>query len=336
MSIKPVLWAPLVYGRTYELDFRLIAQPEDFDSTQTAWALKHIYATTTVAERLPSHPRWSLFRNNHYLVIGVTCILQELLETPEYTKDAQNRSLYCFVGYVAKLSHPQEVVAIPPYAEDLGIFLPLGNYIIQQWEQTHLDIPAKRHLPTSLPPYPPTNISIKPTYLSTIEGANKNNEATLWPDSSRAELWQIVSKADFPVSVCLGLPGKKYIINDPFLNGTADDLDKPDIQKKPNESWRECDEVFSTVKERSDQNPLEKITTQLQEFGEFTKQKGIADVNTTINRWENFTESYQKAPQPPPKTQPIFKDLIVEKHPKQKSSLPQDDRTPDQPQKDWF
>ncbi len=56
-------WAGIVYGRSYNLDFRLIAIPEDFTINETHWALEHIIPTTRAAGKLPHHPRWSLFKN---------------------------------------------------------------------------------------------------------------------------------------------------------------------------------------------------------------------------------------------------------------------------------
>ncbi|NJN08167.1 MAG: hypothetical protein HC815_09270 [Richelia sp. RM1_1_1] len=67
-------WSALVYGRTYEVDFRLIAMPEDFNDEDKKWALKYILGTTRSPEKLPEQPRWSLFKNDKYCVVGVTAL----------------------------------------------------------------------------------------------------------------------------------------------------------------------------------------------------------------------------------------------------------------------
>ena len=72
-------WAAIVYGRTYHLDFRFITIPHDFTASDITWASQHILATTHQARNLPSNPRWSLFKNDSYCVVGITCMVRDLI-----------------------------------------------------------------------------------------------------------------------------------------------------------------------------------------------------------------------------------------------------------------
>ena len=98
--------APIVYGRTYEVDFRYIVLPEDFQGNSLVgfeikeqdWLNNHIRSSTLAAEKLPKKPRWSILKNEKYSVIGVTCMADELAK--ENTKDRESRSLYVFLGFM--------------------------------------------------------------------------------------------------------------------------------------------------------------------------------------------------------------------------------------------
>ena len=72
-------WAAIVYGRSYHLDFRIIAVPEDFTKRDIDWAMPYILATTRRANKLITHPRWSLFKNESHCVVGVTCMVRDLI-----------------------------------------------------------------------------------------------------------------------------------------------------------------------------------------------------------------------------------------------------------------
>ena len=150
-------WAAIVYGRSYHLDFRFIAIPDDFTKQDTDWALEHILATTQQARNLANHPRWSLFKNDSHCVIGVTCMVRDLAghsstypreamqrglggfphkrhSTPKeckvpsgrwgvspvqeaIAKDDRGRPLYTFVGYVTKLNSDRVLQNFPAYSE---------------------------------------------------------------------------------------------------------------------------------------------------------------------------------------------------------------------------
>ncbi|NEP81102.1 MAG: hypothetical protein F6K39_24870 [Okeania sp. SIO3B3] len=101
------LWSVIIYGRTKEADFRFLAIPEDFTPEDRYWASKYIHGSTVYPEKLKENPRWSLFKNHKHCVIGVTCMVKDLIGSDRrydyMTEDASRRSIYIFVGYVVKI-----------------------------------------------------------------------------------------------------------------------------------------------------------------------------------------------------------------------------------------
>lgn len=130
-------WAAIVYSRTYETDFRVLAFPEDFSIQDKKWVEANIFKTTFEAENLKQNPRWSFFVNEKYLVIGVSCYADELLQNyPEYgelLKDENGRGLYLFAGYVTQLEPYESLCYIQYTQPTLDIFAPVYAYVKEKW-----------------------------------------------------------------------------------------------------------------------------------------------------------------------------------------------------------
>lgn len=229
-------WSALVYGRTYEVDFRLIAMPKDFTKTDKDWAEKYILGTTKAPEKLPEYPRWSLFKNEKYCVIGVTAMARELVQEfqdenyENLTKDSQGRPLYVFVGYVANLEQEAGCPQIPTYlGSNIDLFKPLYNkYIRQCWSVKSYQ--EARFVPI-LAEYEELDYIASQTvadFDSDYFALNfKNTQVVcLWKDDEkeRQNLWlsaaQNISTSS-SVSLCLGLATQKDASKSPFLNVTA-------------------------------------------------------------------------------------------------------------------
>jgi hypothetical protein len=217
-------WAPIVYGRTLDVDFRFIAVPTDFDQ---AWVQPFVLATMTIAEKLTGGPRWALFQNERTRVVGVTCMARDLVSREDpMIKDVQGRPLYLFAGYAAPRAQgtgPQ--VPLPDGARSLSAFAPLYDYVREQWTVKSARPPRK---------VDPTDVSFpsmaQASRQESVAGQRINLDSwqrALWPDTpdSRLQLWEAISGATRPVSVCLGLARQRDVIDGPFLNATA--LDTP-------------------------------------------------------------------------------------------------------------
>ena len=72
-------WAAIIYGRSYHIDFRFISIPQDFTNIEKNWAAQYILSTFRQANKLSSSPRWSLFKNRSHCILGVTCMVRDLL-----------------------------------------------------------------------------------------------------------------------------------------------------------------------------------------------------------------------------------------------------------------
>jgi hypothetical protein len=137
-------WSPIIYGRTYEVDFRFLVTPVNFSKADMDRIWDYIKVTTRSAETLPGKPRWLFFRGKSECVVGVTCMVRDLMAVlpqlcpqplqplPDMTRDRLGRPLYVFVGYHTKSSNPS---IIPE--RDLKHFLsPYIEFIPQKWFET--------------------------------------------------------------------------------------------------------------------------------------------------------------------------------------------------------
>lgn len=232
-------WAAVVYGRTYEVDFRFIAVPEGFTSEDRGWLWNHIRATLRSAEKLPGNPRWSLFANGRYCVVGVTCMAKDLVGATEdagmsedMTRDFQGRPLYLFTGYVAELDKQEESLPIPQYCEnDIQLFKPLYRYIAEQRLVKSFHPASKVPVPSEYRELDYSQFQGFPTIDGGSFSLNSDpQKVTLWSDSeeNRSNLWMAASRSITsqysPTSLCLGLGGQKDVVDSLFLNATATDV----------------------------------------------------------------------------------------------------------------
>ncbi len=246
-------WAAIVYGRTYEVDFRLLSIPQNFESDDEKWAMKHIRATMQSVNKLPQHPRWSLFRNDKYCIIGVTCMVEELIGSmtnelqTDYIRDFAGRALYVFVGYVTQIDGEKLTpLSIPPYSsESLELFKPVYDYAKAKWFEKSHD--PKHREPIRSEYEALQHISQDEFYKdhdeldAGIGNLNYDSEqAWIWPDEEnfKQSLWQLASQSVKTISLCFGLPSSRSFENSAFLDGTVPSLDeKIEIDKsKPKET----------------------------------------------------------------------------------------------------
>lgn len=229
-------WTAIIYGRSYKVDFSFIALPQDFKIQNSHWALDHIITTTRSANKLSGNPRWSLFKNESHCVVGVTCMVRDLIgnyttiNSDNMTKDIQGRPLYIFVGYVTQLQSKQDIPKIPVYSgKNLDFFQPLYEHVRSIWYIQ--DYQKFNKLPI-LTDYQKINYPQKQTinYYDRILANKLNHQYKapesifLWQDSDeyRQKLWSTAARCQSPISLCLGLTTEQDLINTPFLNGTVD------------------------------------------------------------------------------------------------------------------
>jgi len=245
--------APLVFGRTYEVDFRFLVVPEDFqvpdraDFQMANQALleRHIDATMLLAEQLAEQPRWSIFKDRTHCIFGVTCMVLDV--SNEKTQDRQGRPLYVFLGYVFRSTE------IQPFPMQLEAFRDLyKKYVLPSWDEKSYSIRSKSpKLATyqSLEENADGLSSAKPESL--IELNYERSKIFLWPDlpEFREKLWYAASKSLKPVSICLGLPNEASALRGDFTNGTTLDSQPIKVLDRERKVPQKLDRSSSIFKE---------------------------------------------------------------------------------------
>lgn len=236
-------WAVIVYGRSYHLDFRFITVPHNFTGQDIQWASQHIVATTQQARNLADSPRWSLFKNNSHCIVGVTCMVRDLIgQLAEdfievMAKDDQGRPLYIFVGYVTKLSHQRTIQNFPPYtAEYLDNFKILYREIEKVWLVKNYEQNSRSPLLSQYQPrsFADSAIAITNHQIPELNDyAKYPNKIYLWPSLTRQNnlLWLTSVLCPQPTSTCLNINGKA-LTNSPFLNQTISQLEQFQIKER--------------------------------------------------------------------------------------------------------
>jgi hypothetical protein len=229
-------WATIIYGRTYEVDFRFLALPHDFDQAERDWTMTHIQVMTRSPEGLPNSPRWAVFKNARLCVVGIACMVRELLDRlPEsgedLTRDRTGRPLYTFVGYATRLEN--EGVEIPAFLNgELSLFSPpYQQYVSANWWAKPYEDRSRMAVPTEYQPLQFSTAVLRPDFKTSSWDLNLTEDEAvyLYPDTEeeRQSLWAAAARqilAGQNVSLCLGLTLPRDAFRSPFLNATVADI----------------------------------------------------------------------------------------------------------------
>ncbi len=313
MSNSSLKWSALIYGRTYEVDFRLIAMPKDlFDAEEDRkWAENHILATTQIPEKLSGNPRWSLFTNDKYCVFATTCMVKELFiddndisqETKDITTDFRGRPLYAFIGYVAERDTSGQFPPLPAYSDlEVKQFRPLyEKYLKKYWD-------VKPYQPESKQPH--FTIEDEMFNFTQITSAElKLNQdlkkIRVWSEKYQSDVWNTVIKeieiSQQPISVCLSLSTPRDAENSPFLNATVLRLDTSrdglDLEKYVDKPHQQTKEIRNPLKSLPKEVPQHSESTQYtsqstnnipqHSNSTFSREKGIPLVDDRQREYEN-------------------------------------------------
>jgi hypothetical protein len=224
-------WSAIVYSATFSVDYRFLAIPQDFNSENDEnkkWLEKYVTVTTSVPESLRKTPRWSLFRNEDFCVVGVTSMLKNLAkcsnsENPLLikTQDFQNREIYGFWGYITQIKD-NEVIPIPKM--NLQLFHGLHTYVKDKWlakeynKRTEITEYNKEFSHDDLV------IVNQLCNLKNGELNYKDNKVNLWSVSENEALWSEIANSKDSISLCLNLAREIDAIKSDFSNATALDV----------------------------------------------------------------------------------------------------------------
>jgi len=335
MSKKSKGWAAIVYGRTYHLDFRLITLPHDFTTPEINWASQHIIATTQQARKLVDSPRWSLFKNDHYLVVGVTCMVKDLIGDP--VKDNQGRPLYVFVGYVTQA--PQQIQNLPAYSENcLDNFKILYQEIEQVWLVKNYEQDSRYPSRSQYYPINFCNRAIPKGRRSLIASENQelptlNQELNqqlnqpsqnpdkiyLWQSSTpqNSLLWQTSAQSPAAIATCLNIQGKA-LNNSPFLNQSSTQVEQFQIIDRvaSQGKYRASDstnivDIADAAPNRSYTSLSQKISYRAKEDIDLTLQQAAKMAIASqelINNLSDWHQSRENEPEESEQSDPAAKD----------------------------
>ncbi|MBW4596217.1 MAG: hypothetical protein KME46_25765 [Brasilonema angustatum HA4187-MV1] len=233
-------WAPIIYGRTYAVDFRFLVIPHNFDDQLKNWLWEYIKVTTRAAENLPENPRWIFIRSKKRCVVGVTCMVRDLIGSQadntleDLTRDKVGRPLYAFVGYV---SQDPMITTVP--AMNLELFVePYKQFVPQKWQEVYADLGRNQTAPQELKseydiefsPEKFANKGLKEEQIS-IEQLLPNRQGQevspiiLWNIANASNIWFTAANNHQFLSIALGNLSKRDLIDSRFLNAVINEVE---------------------------------------------------------------------------------------------------------------
>lgn len=242
----------LIYGRTYEVDYRWLANPDDFTSEDLRSALEYIQAVNKAHHEhySGSPPRdlvsWLFWSNKRYCVFGILCNVSLILDETstqrlekDLSRDNQTRSIpYTFLGYVHQ--KPTDICKLPLIYPNLKLFEPLCEYISEKWFEKYTNNPPLSIKYKSLEELGLSNLDLFEIDSEDRVCLNlKSGTVNFYPDRKEYIdiLLNLAARSERPTSLIIGKLPKKFISAGIFLNIVASDVDSPEINS---------DDVFSS------------------------------------------------------------------------------------------
>ena len=229
-------WAPLVYGRTKDVDFRLLAVPEGVSPMMKRWMRLHITGATVFPDDLRDGHRWSIFKNDEYCCFGLTCMASWVSTQRTIVED---RELYLFAGYAAKVdpqAYPDEPYHPPiPTLESLDeppfqVFRTLYDYVDFLWDDDRTSMSTEEIEADIEKPFrvvPRIEQVLKkfgPAPEPNFEELNREADCLrilMHHDKINAGYWNEAANCSGYVSLAIRLPDRSSADLGPYLNATV-------------------------------------------------------------------------------------------------------------------
>lgn len=235
MKISSSKWAPIIYGRTYSVDFRFLVTPRNFEEPQKDFFWNYIKVTTRSAENLSGKPRWIFLRTEKRCLVGVTCMVRDLIgshtgqDSEDLTRDRVERPLYAFVGYVSEDPTPFGIPAM-----DLELFAaPYLKFVSQKWQEVYADLGSNQAAPQDLKSEYEREFSLdelatpdserNPILIDQLIPASEDS-IIFWNIADARNIWFAASEDDQPLSICLGNLTKRDVIDSKFMDAVLDEV----------------------------------------------------------------------------------------------------------------
>ncbi|MEY3866561.1 MAG: hypothetical protein RLZZ338_452 [Cyanobacteriota bacterium] len=301
MSPK-ISWSAFIYTKTYKVDYRIIAHPDDFNDDKKKWVTSHIKeVNTAITLQSLSRPEELLQRvflsdRQHY-VFGVLCNLRKLLTENERNdlaakylsqadENAKNltvdnkyrRVAFAFLGYV--IQRTPDCPELPPIRFDIDIFKPLCEYICHKWLEETQNPPI--FLPYNIEESPEWLFEPSPQ-LDDLPTLNTNPSGLqLHPgtESYTQQLWMSAALCDKPQTLWIGqLPGNPNpesilvssvpeisILESRFFNIALPNIDTQKIYSKQPQGSIEITPATPESQPTHDGNPLNCLVREIEKL----------------------------------------------------------------------
>ncbi|MEA5554032.1 hypothetical protein VB713_24130 [Anabaena cylindrica UHCC 0172] len=230
-------WAPIIYGRTYAVDFRFIVTPYNFEEKHKEFVWEYIKFTTRSAENLPGKPRWLFIKIKKHCIVGVTCMVKDLIGSHiskdskdlDLTRDKLGRPLYAFVGYVSEDSTPSGIPAM-----NLELFAePYKEFIPHKWQEIYADLGSKQETPQDFKSEYVKEFKVEE--LATPDPGQdiipieqltpfSDDSIIFWNISHAKNIWFTVAQSRRNLSVCSGNLTKRDLITSEFSNAVIEEV----------------------------------------------------------------------------------------------------------------
>ena len=229
-------WAPLVYGRTYEVDFRFLAKPVDFSKERENWSRGYISASLSFStyDELRGHPRWVMFRDRRHCVVGISCMVDEIPGVPdEQCQDKEDRPLFIFIGLVSRTPFPQIPAREFPCLREIYDEYVKPRFRERGYSQDKDKPLISEYETKDLPPL------LAPRELLSNKLNPDEGKVGFWPEEDNEKVWYSAACSTEMVSVCLGLNRESDALTGSLSNATVHGLPSPCIADKEVEPPRE-------------------------------------------------------------------------------------------------
>ena len=296
-------WSPILYGRTYEVDFRMLAMPEYFDNEDRKWAEKYILpAMQNRNYILENQPRWVLIANEKYCVFASACMVEELFseeqleKEKEYTLDkSKSRRLYAFIGYVAKRDKHDQLPPLPKFEElNLRLFQDTYLELVRGiWYCRNSQLKAKSPIITYT-----KDINFSSNFVKdeSWEINKQKKVIKVWSLEYNANLWNNcafqlkTSNLTDNISLCLSL-SKINLDKSPFSNVSVIDIkttNKGDKIEKSFSKVQSKDKEKDLHTEKSTLNPKSSnLNTSISDTIKDVSQEKNLDHQQTVRKSKN-------------------------------------------------
>ena len=203
--------APVVYGRTYEVDFRYLALPERFEESSRRLMTPHVEAALVHPEKLRGSQRWVFIRDNEVQVAAVVCETKVLAgpDQMELNRDVELRDSYLFAGWM----FPANKSCFVPM--DAEVFKPLLKYVSKHWleKRSRLSPVMEHFAPFETNRIPPSGGLVLRSPATSVR---------IHPREDDSRIWASAFETTDELAICLGLPDVRYAIEGTFSEASVE------------------------------------------------------------------------------------------------------------------